>query len=194
MPGVKQAAANVAKAVTAAITFDVRTLRRRLIFPLLAALSVIIPIAIYWYDRPGEECTQQEKIDRADGPLAESTSPVSLSLHQGEKPTLAFGRTVGLKRINLRLDMDKPLQEAQSPVKLRVDLGDFTRDDFARIPRELIGATASAQGQLARLELCVDRQQVNAKKLLDPGRYSGPVIFNDVRVEQLSSNRCYGFI
>lgn len=157
------------------------------VFGVCAAVTIVLPTIVSNLTRPNDTCGSTKAIASADQPLPNGNVPAKLTLQSGEQTTLAFGRTRGIKRLNLLLDSvdaSSFTTGAAEGTPVRIQLSDFVRSDFARLPSNLITATADAQGTLVRLTVCVNREK--GSNVMDPGRYTGDVVFNDNRVSALS--------
>ncbi len=142
----------------------------------------------------------------ADGGTVE---PRNLNVEAGERTSLGFGRSSGIKILPVTLKLDKELDGAPpgQGVRLRVRASDLRRgSDDARIgvqwsdpepstpppagsgeqatpaSRDPIAVRAIAEGTRVTLDVCVARTD---DFRTDPGTYTGTVTFNDRRVNDL---------
>jgi hypothetical protein len=117
--------------------------------------------------------TQQPSGTRGTG----ETPPATLNLQEDEGTQLAFGRTLGTKRLDVWFSINGKLRHPNDRLQLAV--GDFRRSDDARITPQFILANARAFGDQLRLRLCLERTEPGD---VDAGTYVGRVIFLDKRV------------
>jgi hypothetical protein len=166
----------------------VRKIIGGLILLLLLAPLVVLPIWASKIKAQSSPCKATRRIrthnSASAAPPARSKSSATknqmpaLNLKQGESTVLAFGRALETKRQDIWLDLTGTVP---SPSKgLRVYVGDFTRDDGARISSGSLRANAKVFGNQVRMRVCMERTDSHTA---NPGTYQGRITVLDPRVQ-----------